>query len=107
MYRNVEPSAIFLQAFTSVIRSFAGSSSRCFEALTALRLTLMLSFYRINLEPIDQVKNNLSFIFPNAAILLQTNHPKSAHNSEKGSLSTCADGRALVNFFLWPPLAPK
>jgi len=38
----------------------------------------MLSFYRTNVEPIDQVKSNLSKIFPNAASLLQTNHPKSA-----------------------------
>jgi len=44
----------------------------------------MLSLYRINVEPVDQVKSNLSYIFPNAASLLQTNHPKSAQNSEKG-----------------------
>ena len=57
-----EPSAIFFQAFNSVIRSFTGSSSQCFcfEAPTALSLSLKLSFYRINVEPIDQVKCNLS-----------------------------------------------
>jgi len=60
MQRNVEPSAIFFQAFSSVICSFAGSSSQCFEAPTALSLSLMLSFYQINVEPIDQVKSNLS-----------------------------------------------
>jgi len=38
MQRNVEPSAIFSQAFNSVTRSFAGSSSQWFyfEAPTAL-----------------------------------------------------------------------
>jgi len=55
MQRNVEPSAIFLQVFNSVIRS-----SQCFEAPTALSLSLMLSFHRTNIEPIDQVKSNLS-----------------------------------------------
>jgi len=35
MQRNVEPSAIFFQAFNSVIRNFTGSSSQCFEAPTA------------------------------------------------------------------------
>ena len=58
MQRNVEPSATFFQAFNSVIRSFTGSSSQCFEAPTALSLSLMLSFYRTNLEPIDQFKSN-------------------------------------------------
>ena len=55
MQRNVEPSAIFFQAFNSVIRSFTGSSSQCFcfEAPTALSLSLMLSFYQTNAEPID------------------------------------------------------
>jgi len=60
MQRNVEPSDIFLQAFNSVIRNFAGSSSQLFEAPTALTLSLMLSYYQINVEPIDQVKSNLS-----------------------------------------------
>jgi len=62
MQRNVEPSDIFLQlqAFSSVIRNFTGSSSQCFEAQSALSLSLMLSFYRANVEPIDQVKSNLS-----------------------------------------------
>ena len=60
MQRNVEASDIFLQAFNSVIRNFTGSSSQCFEDTTALSLSLMLSFYRINLEPMDQVKSNLS-----------------------------------------------
>jgi len=45
----------------------------------------MLSFYRTNVEPIDQVKSNVSYIFPKAASLPQTNHPKSARNSEKSS----------------------
>jgi len=52
MQRNVEPSAIFVQAFSSVIRSFTGCSSQCFEAPTALNLSLMLSFYRTDVEPI-------------------------------------------------------
>jgi len=60
MQRNVEPSDIFLQAFNSVIRNFTGSNSKCFEAPTALSVSLMLSFYRINAESIDQVKSNLS-----------------------------------------------
>ena len=60
MQRNVESSTIFFEALSSVIRSFTGSSSQCFEAPTALSLSLMLSFYRINVEPIDQVKSNLS-----------------------------------------------
>jgi len=60
MQRNAEPSAIFLQEFNSVIRNFTGSSSQCFEAPIALSLSLMLSFYRTNVEPIDQVKSNLS-----------------------------------------------
>jgi len=85
MQRNVEPSAIFFQAFNSVMRNFTGSISQCFEAPTALYLSLLLSFYRTNVEPIDQVKNNPRYIFPNAASILQTNHPKSAQNSEKSS----------------------
>jgi len=60
MQRDVEPSAIFLQAFSSVIRNFAGNSSQGFEAPTASSLSLMLSFYRTNVETIDQVKSNLS-----------------------------------------------
>jgi len=36
IFRNVEPSAIFFQAFSSVIRSFTGSSSQCFETPTAV-----------------------------------------------------------------------
>jgi len=85
MQRNVKPSAILFQAFSSVIRSFTGSSRQCFEAPTFLSLLLILSFYRTNVEPIDQVKSNLSQIFPKAAGLPQTNHPKSAQNSEKSS----------------------
>jgi len=85
MQRNVNHSAIFFQAFHSVIRSFTSSSSQLFEAPTALSLSLMLSFYRSNVEPIDQFKSNLSYFFPNAASLSQTNHPKSAQNSEKSS----------------------
>jgi len=60
MQRNVEPRAIFLQAFNSVIRNLTGSCSQCCEAPSALSLSLMLSFYRTNVEPIDQVKSNLS-----------------------------------------------
>jgi len=60
MQRNVEPSDIFLQAFNPVIHNFTGSSSQCFEATTALSLSLMLSCYRSNVEPIDQIKSNLS-----------------------------------------------
>ena len=60
MQRNVEHRAIFFQAFNSVIRSFTGSSSQCFEAPTALSLSLMQSFYRTNMESIDQVKSNLN-----------------------------------------------
>ena len=60
MQRNVEPSATFFHAFNSVIRNFNGSSSQCFEAPTALSLSLMLSCYRTNVESIDQVKINLS-----------------------------------------------
>jgi len=60
MQRNVEPSALFFQAFSSVIRRFTGSSCQCFEAPTALSLSLMLSVYRTNVELIDQVKSNLS-----------------------------------------------
>jgi len=60
MQRNVEPSAIFFQAFTSIIRSFTGSSCQCLETPGALGLSLMLTFYRTNVEPIDQVKSNLS-----------------------------------------------
>ena len=51
--QNVEPSAISFQAFSSVIRSFTGSSSQCFETPTASSLSLMLSFYRTNVEPRD------------------------------------------------------
>jgi len=60
MQRSVEPSDIFLQVFSSVTRNFTGSCSQCFEAPTALSMSLMLSFYPINVEPIDQVKSNLS-----------------------------------------------
>jgi len=59
MQRNVEQSAIFFQAFNSVIHSCTGSNSQCFKAQNALSLSLMLSFYRTNVEPIDQVKSNL------------------------------------------------
>ena len=60
MQRNVEPRATFFHAFNSVIRNFTDSSNQCFEATTALSLSLMLSFYRTNLESIDQVKINQS-----------------------------------------------
>jgi len=60
MQRNVELSAIFFHAFNSVIRSFTSSSSQCFQAPTALSLSLLLSFYQTNVEPIDQVNSNLS-----------------------------------------------
>jgi len=60
MQQNVEPSAIFFQAFNSAIRTSTGSRSQCSEAPTALSLSLILSFYRTNVEPIDQVKSNLS-----------------------------------------------
>jgi len=60
MQRNVEPSDIFLQAFHSVIRNFTVNSRKCFEAPTALSLSLMLSFYRTKVELIDQVKSSLS-----------------------------------------------
>jgi len=53
MKGNIEPSAIFFQAFNSVVRSFTGSSSQCFEAPTASSFLLMLSVYRTNVEPID------------------------------------------------------
>jgi len=53
MQKNVEPSAIFLQAFNSVIRDFTGSSSQCFEAPMALSLSLLLNFYQTNVEPIQ------------------------------------------------------
>jgi len=46
MQRNVEPSAIFFQVFNSVMCNFIGSISQCFEAPTALSLSLMLSIYR-------------------------------------------------------------
>jgi len=58
--KTVEPCDIFLQAFNSVIRNFTGSSSQCFEAPTVSSVSLMLSYYRINVESIDQVKSNLS-----------------------------------------------
>jgi len=48
-------------------------------------LSLMLNFYQPNVEPIHLFKSSLSEIFPNAASLPQTNHPKSAQNSEKSS----------------------
>jgi len=35
-------------------------ANACFEAPTALSLSLMLSVYHTNVEPIDQVKSNLS-----------------------------------------------
>jgi len=60
MQRNFEPSAIFLQTFNSVIRNFIGCSSQRFEAPTTLSLSLVLSYYRTNVKPIDQVKSNLS-----------------------------------------------
>jgi len=42
------------------MRNFTGSISQYFEVPTALSLSLMLSFYQNNVEPIDQVKSNLS-----------------------------------------------
>jgi len=56
--KYIEPSAIFFQAFNSVIRNFTVSINPCFEAPTALSLSVMLNFYRTNVEPIDQVKSN-------------------------------------------------
>jgi len=46
MQRNVEPSAIFFQAFNSVIRSFTGGSSQCFcfEAPTAFKFVADAEF---------------------------------------------------------------
>jgi len=45
MQRNVEPTAIFFQGFTSIIRSFTGSSCQCLKTPAALSLLLMLTFY--------------------------------------------------------------
>jgi len=42
------------------MRNFTRNSNQCFEVPNALSLSLILSFYRINVEPIDQVKSNLS-----------------------------------------------
>ena len=77
MQRNVEPSAIFskhsFQSYTALPVAVANASKPQLPSLS-----LMLRFYRTNVEPIDQVKGNLSEIFPNAASFQQTNHPKSA-----------------------------
>jgi len=43
-----------------IFPSIQFSHTQCFEAPTALSLSLMLSFYRTNVEPIDQIKSNLS-----------------------------------------------
>ena len=48
------------------------------------------------MEPIDQDKSNLSWIFPNAANLRQTNHPKLAQNSEKSSYHQCVRTEELL-----------
>jgi len=42
MQRNVEPSAVFFQAFNSVTRNFTGNISQCFEDPIALSLSLFL-----------------------------------------------------------------
>jgi len=62
-------------------------------------LSLILSFYRTNVEPIDQVKSNLSEIFPNASSLPQTRHPKSAQNSEKSSYYQRVQKEELLRTF--------
>jgi len=42
------------------VKALATSQCLCFEAPTALSFSLMLCFYRTNVEPIDQAKSNLS-----------------------------------------------
>jgi len=51
------------------------------------------------MEPIVQVKSNLSLIFPNAARSLQKNHQKSAQNSEKSSYYQCVRTEKLKQTF--------
>jgi len=57
----------------------------CFLVPIALSLLMVLTLFRTKVELNDQVKSNLSLIFPNAASFPQTNHPKSAQNREKSS----------------------
>ena len=44
MQWDVEPSAIFLQAFGSVMRNFTDSSSQCFESPTAFKFVADAEF---------------------------------------------------------------
>jgi len=51
------------------------------------------------MEPIVQVKSNLTKIFPDAARLPQKNHPKSTQNSEKSSFYQCVRTEKLKRPF--------
>jgi len=62
MQQNVEPSTIFFQAFNPIIRSITGSSCQCLETSPALSLSLMLSFYRTNVEPKSKATWAKSFL---------------------------------------------
>jgi len=55
----LNPVQHLFQAFNSLLRNFAGSSSLYFQARTALRLLMVLVFWT-KLEPTVQVKSNLS-----------------------------------------------
>jgi len=44
MLQNIEPSAVFFQAFNSVIRTYTGSSIQCFEARTASKFVADAQF---------------------------------------------------------------
>jgi len=65
-------------------------------------MLMILTFFQTEVKPIDQVKINLSEIFPNAAGLPQTNHPKSTQNSEDSSYYQCVRTEELLRSF---PLA--
>jgi len=51
------------------------------------------------MEPIIQVKSNLSWIFPNAARLSQKSQLKSTQNSEKSSYYQCVRTEKLKQTF--------
>jgi len=55
----LNPVPYSFQAFNSLIRSFTGSSNLYFQVPIA-KVDADVDFFQTNVEPIDQVKSNLS-----------------------------------------------
>jgi len=109
MQRNVEPSAILFQAFTSVIRSFAGGSSQCFcfEARTALVCHWLWVFT----EQTWNLTIRSKAAWAKSFLMLLASRKQIIHNQRKTvrravTINVCWR-KSSCKFFLWQPLTPR